>query len=84
LVGVLPVGIANLAWDVGARHGDPLLLAGLSFLEPVASTALIALILSQPVRLTDYAAMILVILAVACSILSERLRRKRSTPLPAG
>lgn len=84
IVGIVPVGFANLAWDHGARHGDPVLLAGLSFLEPIASTALIAVILSKPVSLLDGAALALVLLAVLCSLMSERLRRKSATPQPAG
>lgn len=84
LVGIIPVGLANLAWDLGARNGDPVLLAGLSFLEPVASTALIAYLLSKPVSVTDIGALALVLIAVLLSIMSERLRRKRASPQPAG
>ena len=82
LVGILPVGLANLAWDFATRYGDPVLLAGMSFLEPVASTALIAIVLSKPVGFSDYAALLLILAAVACSIMSERLRRKWSSPQP--
>jgi drug/metabolite transporter (DMT)-like permease len=78
LVGIVPVGLANLAWDFGARHGDPVLLAGLSFMEPVLSTALIALILLKPVNLGDMGALGLVLMAVFSSIMSDRLRRRRS------
>ncbi len=75
-VGILPVGLANLAWDFGARHGDPVLLAGLSFMEPLFSTALIAYVLSRPVGASDAMALALVLVAVLCSIMSERLRRR--------
>lgn len=83
LVGIIPVGLANLAWDLGARHGDPVLLAGLSFLEPIASTALIAYVLSKPVSTIDIGALSLVLIAVLFSIMSERLRRRRASLLPA-
>jgi drug/metabolite transporter (DMT)-like permease len=83
LIGILPVGLANLAWDFATRYGDPVLLAGMSFLEPVASTALIAVVLSKPVSFSDYAALLLILSAVACSIMSERLRRKWSSPQAA-
>ncbi|HEV7252730.1 MAG TPA: DMT family transporter [Mesorhizobium sp.] len=76
LVGVVPVGLANLAWDFGTRHGDPVFLAGLSFLEPIASTALIAVVLSKPVGPWDAAAGGLVLSAVLFSIVSERRRRR--------
>jgi drug/metabolite transporter (DMT)-like permease len=80
LVGVFPVGLANLAWDIGARHGDPVLLAGLSFLEPILSTALIAAVLAKPVTWLDAAALALVLIAVLCSLASERLRRRQAMP----
>ncbi len=83
IVGVVPVGFANLAWDHGARHGDPVLLAGLSFLEPIASTALISVILSKPVSVLDGAALGLVLIAVLCSLMSERLRRTSASRPPA-
>ncbi len=78
--GILPVGLANLAWDIGARHGDPVLLAGLSFMEPVFSTALIAYVLSRPVGAGDAIALALVLAAVLCSIMSERRRRRLASP----
>jgi drug/metabolite transporter (DMT)-like permease len=75
LVGLGPVGLANLAWDHGARNGDPVLLAGFSFIEPIASTALIAVVLGKPVGWTEAAAGALVLAAVLFSIVSERKRR---------
>lgn len=83
IVGILPVGLANYMWDIATRNGDPVLLAGMSFLEPVASTALIALILSRPVGWSDGGALALILLAVLCSIFSERLRRTSASPRPA-
>lgn len=74
-VGLIPVGLANLAWDLGARHGDPILLAGFSFAEPVASTALIAVILAHPVGPIDIAALGLVCVAICLSVAGERQRR---------
>jgi drug/metabolite transporter (DMT)-like permease len=75
LVGMLTVGLANHLWDIATRHGDPVLLAGMSFMEPVASTALIALLLSKPVTWSDAGALGLVLLAVLASFISERRRR---------
>lgn len=83
LIGILPVGLANHMWDMATRHGDPVLLAGMSFMEPVASTALIALVLARPVGWSDAAALALILLAVVFSLLSQRLRRTSASPQPA-
>lgn len=83
VVGMLPVGLANYFWDMATRHGDPVLLAGLSFLEPVLSTALIAVVLAIPVGISDAGALALVLGAVVCSVMSERLRRNSSSRPPA-
>ena len=80
IVGVLTVGLANHLWDMATRHGDPVLLAGMSFLEPVGSTALIAVVLSRPVGLSDAAALALTLVALGCSLLSERRRRRSPSP----
>lgn len=82
IVGLIPVGIANLAWDLGARHGDPVLLAGFSFLEPIASTALIAIVLSLPVGYNEALSLALVVAAVFFSIMSERVRRRSIAKAP--
>ncbi|MFN4143400.1 DMT family transporter [Aestuariivirga sp.] len=78
VVGMLTVGLANHLWDVATRYGDPVLLASMSFMEPVASTALIALVLSQPVTWSDAGALLLVLAAVAASFMSERRRTSSS------
>jgi drug/metabolite transporter (DMT)-like permease len=75
IVGIIPVGLANLAWDHGVRHGDTVFLAGLSFIEPILSTFWIALFLSRPVGATEILAIALVLCAVALSFASERQRR---------
>ncbi|HRX34783.1 MAG TPA: EamA family transporter [Aestuariivirga sp.] len=79
LVGFLPVGLANYFWDFATRYGDPVLMAGLSFLEPLSSTALIAVVLWQPVGVSDAGALLLILLAVLLSIMSERLRRNSAS-----
>lgn len=78
VVGILPVGLANLMWDYGTRLGDPVLLAGLSFLEPLLASSLIALVHGVPFRLADLAGLALILLGIGCSVLSERLRRRRA------
>jgi drug/metabolite transporter (DMT)-like permease len=78
VVGILPVGFANLMWDYGTRLGDPVLLAGLSFLEPLLASALIAVVHGVPFRLADLAGLALILLGIGCSILSERLRRRQA------
>jgi drug/metabolite transporter (DMT)-like permease len=77
VIGIVPVGLANLAWDFGARHGDPVLLAGLSFLEPIVSTALISVILSKPVTMWDAAGGGLVVIGVLFSLVSQRQRQSQ-------
>jgi drug/metabolite transporter (DMT)-like permease len=76
LIGSITVGYANLLWDIGARHGDPVLLAGLAFIEPVISTSLIVLLLGHAIGAGDLLGLALILAAVGCSLLSERLRRK--------
>jgi drug/metabolite transporter (DMT)-like permease len=76
LIGSITVGFANLLWDIGARHGDPVLLAGLAFIEPVISTSLIVLLLGHAIGASDLMGLALILAAVGCSLLSERLRRR--------
>jgi drug/metabolite transporter (DMT)-like permease len=79
-VGILPVGLANHLWDIATRHGNPVLLASLSFAEPIMSTALIAWILWQPVTWREGAALLLVLLAVLASVVSQRRRSPAAAP----
>jgi drug/metabolite transporter (DMT)-like permease len=83
IVGILPVGLANLMWDYGARVGDPVLLAGLSFVEPVLSSAIIALVHDAPFRGADMLGMALVLVGIGCSMVSERVRRRQEVAAPA-
>ncbi len=83
VVGILPVGLANLMWDYGARLGDPVLLAGLSFMEPVLSSAIIALVHDVPIRTVDIAGMLLVLVGIGCSMVSDRVRRRREAAASA-
>lgn len=41
LIGVGPMGLANLLWDYGVRFGDGRLLSALAYLTPVLSTLLL-------------------------------------------
>ncbi len=41
LVGVGPMGLANLLWDYGVRYGDGRVLSTLAYLTPVLSTLLL-------------------------------------------
>ncbi len=42
LIGVGPMGLANLMWDHGVRFGDGRVLSSLAYLTPVLSTLLLA------------------------------------------
>ena len=84
VVGILPVVLANLMWDYGARLGDPVLLAGLSFMEPVLSSMLIALVHQVPIRYVDLVGMLLVLIGIGCSMVSERVRRRREAAAASG
>ena len=42
LIGIGPMGIANLMWDHGVRYGDGRVLSNLAYLTPVLSTLLLA------------------------------------------
>ena len=44
LIGLGPMGLANLLWDHGVRHGDGRVLSTLAYLTPVLSTLLLALL----------------------------------------
>ncbi|MEZ5923965.1 MAG: DMT family transporter [Hyphomicrobiaceae bacterium] len=76
VVGILPVGLANLMWDYGTRLGDPVLLAGLSFLEPLLASSLVSFFHGIPFRAADMAGLVLILLGIGCSVASERLRRR--------
>lgn len=43
LLGIGPVGIAFLLWDIGMKQGDPRLLGTLAYATPVASTVVLGL-----------------------------------------
>ena len=43
LIGVGPMGLANLLWDYGVRFGDGRLLSAFAYLTPVLSTLLLTL-----------------------------------------
>jgi drug/metabolite transporter (DMT)-like permease len=76
-VGMLPMGIGNALWDIAVRRGDPVLLAGMSFIEPVCATGLILLMLAQAPRPMDMLGLALVLCGLALGAVSERVRRGR-------
>jgi drug/metabolite transporter (DMT)-like permease len=43
LIGIGPMGLANLLWDHGVRFGDGRILSALAYLTPVLSTLLLVL-----------------------------------------
>ena len=49
LIGIGPMGLANLLWDHGVRFGDGRVLSALAYLTPVLSTVLLVLLgLAEP------------------------------------
>lgn len=76
-VGMLPMGIGNALWDVAVRHGDPVRLAGMSFIEPVCATGFILLMLAQTPRPMDVLGLALVLGGLALGAVSERVRHSR-------
>ena len=44
LIGVGPMGLANLLWDYGVRFGDGRVLSALAYLTPVLSTVLLVVV----------------------------------------
>lgn len=75
MAGAIPVGIANLFWDIGVREGDPVLLAGLAFVEPAISASLVVLFLGKAIEGGDVIGLVLVAAGIGASILGERVRR---------
>ena len=76
-VGALPMGLANSLWDIAVRHGDPVRIASMSFIEPVCATGFVLLILSQTPRPMDVLGLALVLAGLAFGTISERVRRNR-------
>lgn len=76
IAGVLAVGIANLMWDIGAREGDPVLLASLAFAEPILSTGLLALFVTGKYQFGNAISLALVMAGAGASMVSERRRRQ--------
>ncbi|MEX0808898.1 MAG: EamA family transporter [Dongiaceae bacterium] len=74
-VGVLPMGIANALWDLSMRRGDPVTIAALSFLEPIAATAIILVMLTQWPNPGDVVGLALVLTGVALSTIGQKRRR---------
>jgi drug/metabolite transporter (DMT)-like permease len=60
LLGIGPVGIAFLLWDIGMKQGDPRLLGTLAYATPVASTITLGLAGFAPLSLLTVAAALLV------------------------
>jgi len=74
--GLLPMGFGNVLWDLGTRDGDPVLLAGLSFLEPALATFLLLAYLLQWPLATDLAGLALVMGGAGLGVMGERQRRR--------
>ncbi len=81
-VGMLPMGIANALWDIAVRRGDPVRLAGMSFIEPVCGTGFILLLLAQVPRPMDVLGLALVLGGLALGTVSEKIRRRRGSSVP--
>lgn len=60
LLGLGPVGIAFLLWDVGMKRGDPRLLGTMAYATPVASTIILGLAGFATVSLATVVAALLV------------------------
>lgn len=76
-VGALPMGLANSLWDIAVRHGDPVRIAGMSFIEPACATGFVLLLLAQAPRPMDLLGLALVLAGLAFGTISERVRRNR-------
>ncbi len=80
LIGVGPMGLANVLWDHGVRFGDGRILSVLAYLTPILSTLLLVLL-----GLADLTAQLaigggLILAGIALSILGAR-RRPGGDPL---
>ena len=84
LLGVIPVGLSNLLWDIGARYGDPVTLAGLSYLEPILSMGLLIAFLDRPFTRYDLVGLVLVVLGGLAIMIGDRRRRHAEQALAPG
>jgi drug/metabolite transporter (DMT)-like permease len=78
LLGLGPLSLAFLAWERAVAHTDVARLGVLSYFDPLASTLLLAVALSQPMRAVDWLGMACIIAAAAISELPNRQQPARA------
>lgn len=81
-IGLIPIALANSAWDVAIRTGESGRAALLSYAVPILSTALIVAWTELQADLALALAAALVTLGVSLPELTARRRRRIGTPAP--
>ncbi len=82
-LGIGPVGLAFLLWDVATKHGDLALLGTLSYAAPLVSTGLLIVLGRAPLNVTVIGAAVLIVGGAAVSVGITRKGRGRPSPTPA-
>ena len=72
LLGLGPMGVSFLTWDVAIKHGDPRAVGSLAYLTPLISTVL--LIVANGHALTSQT--IIAAIAIMCGALLGSLQRR--------
>lgn len=90
LLGLGPMGVAFLTWDIALKHGDPRSIGALSYLTPLLSTLLLMLFNDRALTPQSFMAMCAIFAGAALGNLdvirklwqrSSRLRSKHGTAL---
>ena len=79
LLGLLPLGLAFYAWDWGCKHGDIMVLGGLSYAAPLFSVIVLLLAGFGAYHWSVAAACVLIIAGALIAAKDMLLRRQAST-----
>ena len=73
LIGSGPMGVANLLWDQGVRHGDGRVLSAFAYMTPVLSTLLLVVLgLAQLDRNETFVGAALILTGIALAAMGGR------------
>jgi drug/metabolite transporter (DMT)-like permease len=79
-LGLGPMGLAFVCWDAALKRGDPRVIGSLSYLAPLASTAMLALIAGLPPSRMALVALALIVAGAALGAMGGASDASRSAP----